>query len=418
MFFILIDLLVIGIVIQAVKYKKVRNKIFSHKEVEKAAREQVKKMKITNPVITCEYCGSQIDTSREKVCSHCGAPYDVSADWRARFNVSDSFIEESADEVISSQESKVKEETANMLKKIKRRIITLCVLVFGLLILGAIILVTDGTGNYRDNEKLNQKNGYRNCVDVDYKINGDGVIYDNGNVKITVAGIYYEENSTRRYNGLMRSNGKIAFTVENSYDENIYVSISCNSINGISSDTNYISMYGRFKKNKTVTIYEQIYQFPGEGISELYFDKIYVSCDNYKYGDETVEGIKLTTTHDETCEYDLDGYKMIYTNDKFDVYARYTDESYDEGYILYINNKSDKAFKVTTKDILVDDASCDIYGIRDLYIPSGYKLKTSTLYSTEDTFENLKSKEVKMSIAFNCKEDPSLDFSTGYIELN
>nr|WP_292163217.1 hypothetical protein [Butyrivibrio sp.] len=45
-------------------------------------------------------------------------------------------------------------------------------------------------------------------------------------------------------------------------------------------------------------------------------------------------------------------------------------------------------------------------------------LKTSTLYSTEDTFENVKSKEVKMSIAFNCKEDPSLDFSTGYIELN
>ena len=108
-----------------------------------------------------------------------------------------------------------------------------------------------------------------------------------------------------------------------------------------------------------------------------------------------VEGIKLTTTHDETCEYDLDGYKMIYTNDKFDVYAKYTDESYDEGYILYINNKSDKAFRITTKDILIDGASCDIYGLRDLYLPAGYTLKTSTLYGTEDTFENLKSKKLR-----------------------
>ena len=53
MFFILIDILVIGIVIQAVKYKKVRNKIFSHKEVEKAARELKEKASIvTKEVIT------------------------------------------------------------------------------------------------------------------------------------------------------------------------------------------------------------------------------------------------------------------------------------------------------------------------------------------------------------------------------
>ena len=36
----------------------------------------------TGTVITCDYCGSSVDTSKYYCCNHCGAPYGEDIEWK------------------------------------------------------------------------------------------------------------------------------------------------------------------------------------------------------------------------------------------------------------------------------------------------------------------------------------------------
>ena len=36
----------------------------------------------TGTTITCDYCGSRIDTSKHAVCDHCGGPYFDDEEWK------------------------------------------------------------------------------------------------------------------------------------------------------------------------------------------------------------------------------------------------------------------------------------------------------------------------------------------------
>ena len=38
--------------------------------------------KASDTIITCEYCGSQIDTSQHSTCPHCGGPYWDNEQWK------------------------------------------------------------------------------------------------------------------------------------------------------------------------------------------------------------------------------------------------------------------------------------------------------------------------------------------------
>jgi len=37
-------------------------------------------------IITCEYCGSKVDTSKHAVCDHCGGPYWDDDEWKMFLN--------------------------------------------------------------------------------------------------------------------------------------------------------------------------------------------------------------------------------------------------------------------------------------------------------------------------------------------
>lgn len=414
-FFVFILILIISLFSQIFKYNKVKANAFSKAEVVKAAQEQAMKMKKVNTTLTCEYCGSMIDTSKEKFCPQCGAPYDNSPMWLSRFDVNDDFIEESTDQIIEKREKKAQEESKRILKGIKVRIIILSVLVIGFILIAIGVIGRHGFGSFKDNEKLND-NDLFHYVDGGYEIDGDGLIYEDDDVKISVSGIYYREDSTRRHQGLLRSMGKVGITVENKSDKDLTISLHCNSINGISSSSPYLSMYGDFRKNKTVTLYPEASQYPGEGISELIFDQLNIYCQ----GEDSIQlkGIKVTTSHEETQEFDLTGYTNIFTNDKADIYVYYTDEGYDDGYILYINNKTDKDVVITTDTILIDGQECSIYGLREVLIPASYEFRSDMIDSYDEAFDNIIDKEAKINISFSYKDDPTYDFSTGYMDLN
>ena len=51
---------------------------------QKAKQEDTKahNQKSVDTIITCDYCGSKLDTSKHAVCNHCGGPYWNDEEWK------------------------------------------------------------------------------------------------------------------------------------------------------------------------------------------------------------------------------------------------------------------------------------------------------------------------------------------------
>ena len=101
---ILIPLAILGNLLKCfIQYQKVKANAFSKEEVKRAANEQARRIKYKDPIISCDYCGSKVDTSKFKTCPHCGGAYDQDVEWLNRFNVKDSFIESSTQNIIYAE---------------------------------------------------------------------------------------------------------------------------------------------------------------------------------------------------------------------------------------------------------------------------------------------------------------------------
>lgn len=67
--------LAVALVYNIVQYVKVKNQLLGEKEVRDAAKKEVSKLRYKDPIISCDYCGSKIDTRKHRVCPGCGASY-------------------------------------------------------------------------------------------------------------------------------------------------------------------------------------------------------------------------------------------------------------------------------------------------------------------------------------------------------
>ncbi|MCR4902704.1 MAG: zinc ribbon domain-containing protein, partial [Butyrivibrio sp.] len=404
---------------ELVHYFKVKANAFSESEVRQAAEEQARKIRYNDPEISCDYCGCKIDTARNKVCPHCGAPYDKDDEWTQRFNVKNSFVVQSTKEIIAKREEKAQKETILLMKKIKKRIILLLALFFGFMAIGLVLMITEPFDEIRKSEELNDSDRYH-YTEVDYEINGDGVIYDDGNVKITVTGIYNDED-TRDRDGVIYGSVKVGFRVENNLDKNVHVYMKCNSINKVSEDYEYIFAYDVYKKHSDVTVYEEIYSTPNYIISEMIFSEIDVYSTDYEYHGNDTENVILTTTADFEYPMDLSEAEVIYSNEKVTIYARMIENYSDENRLsIYVENKTDKAFMMDITDFKEDGKTVSSSITGDSYLPAEYTYvsKDISVYG-EDYYEtDLSGKTAEFNISFTCKEDPSYDFSTGYVSLD
>ena len=52
------------------------------KEQERTEQEHTRKEHADSSIITCDYCGSKVDTSKHAVCNHCGGPYWDDEEWK------------------------------------------------------------------------------------------------------------------------------------------------------------------------------------------------------------------------------------------------------------------------------------------------------------------------------------------------
>ncbi len=414
-------IIVISLFIEIFRFYRVKANVFSKDEVKQAAREQVRKIRIKDPEISCEYCGCKVDTSKYKVCPQCGAPYDKDPEWIAKFDVKASFVDKSTNNIIEELEEKEKKESDAILKGIKTRIKILVIANVLFLLLGVVGIISSLIEECRGDEEVNSER-YDKFEEVSYKVDGDGVIYDDDKVKITVAGIYVEPQDNRReYNGVSVRTAKVGFTIENKSDENVRVLLYCNSINGISSDANYINMYDTYKKHKTVTVYERISWCPGDEIYEMIFNRVEANTFNHDYYAAADKPVKINTTSKQgLIEYSNKDTKLVYSDDKVDVYAALSDDVFSWGYKLSIINKSDKDFIVDSSDLKIDGSKYTTYGIIDTFIAAGYVLNINQIYSPDEDFdlESISKKDVKISLTFTCKEEPSFGYSTEFFELN
>ena len=417
-FTLLFVLLIISLFIEIFRYIKVRANAFSAAEVKKAAQEQVQKITYRDPVISCDYCGSKVDTTKFKKCPQCGAPYDNDEEWKSRHNVvTENFIDKSTDAIITAREKKSQEESKRILKQIRKTIIAIVAMIAIIFVIAAVVSVSDSSysGKYRKNEQLKDGSYYK-YVKADYEVDGDGVVYDYDDVKISVTGFYTKEYDYSGY----ETEGPVAveFTVENNRNEDIRISLSCNSVNGISSNSSYVYMYDTYKKNSKAVIYEDFRSVPKQLISEMVFDEIKIRNTDYNYEKTPFEPSVIKTTAEYTAEFDFDDYVQLYSNDNVDVYAVYTDTLSHDAYTVIINNKSEYNLYASSKEMKIDNMIVEPSGLYKSYVPSGYILKAPYVYPYGEEYKSFAENNVSLNINFECKEDPSKSFSTGYFDIS
>ena len=69
-------------------FRLVRNTRYQNRKEEDAGQKtdtgttQSYYQKKENAIITCDYCGSKVDTGKHAVCDHCGGPYWDDEEWK------------------------------------------------------------------------------------------------------------------------------------------------------------------------------------------------------------------------------------------------------------------------------------------------------------------------------------------------
>ncbi len=394
---------------------------------------RTKKKEYKPPVITCDYCGSKVDTAIYDRCPNCGATYDLDSEWINRFENA-----QENDDYDFSQYSNTSNNSgrskANSLKKKKSFSAKLVILIIVVALVIFVVVplwvyLKDGYNyysddKYRTDEMLNEYS-YEDYQLESYSVEGDGQILNyfvdgdkNQNVTVTLKNIYKDHSN-------FKDGYKLELEVVNNSDTNVKIILSSHTFNDFTDYNGYLYASDNYKKHSTVTVYEDFSNVAKSEIKNIYFDKIEVltldsdsiyECDNV---------VKLTTTSTIDITYDLSRYHIIYSNDYVDIYSAYdyvqdtnSHINYDEGLKYYIVNKTeDLTFDVDTDGYLGQGKSLYTYGMYDTVSIPGTTLLTSEVYSYDDYFTDVKNKELYISFNFKCRENPIESFSTGYIDL-
>lgn len=403
------------IIVFGVKFLKVINDVYGRDEIRKAAEEEAKNIRLRDPVITCDYCGCKVDTREYKVCPHCGGAYNLDSEWLKRHKLDEKTIQKTTNNVFKNLKKSRLEKKVPELKRARKNfwLSFVPLLLFVLFIVFSLMMANRRT--IRKTEKLNV-DSLDKYVEADYKIVGDGVIFDDGEVTVTLKGFYVQDGFRRSiddndYAGEV----KAEITVKNNRKEPVQVTMACNCINGVAKEYSGFFVYDWFAQKKETTVYEEFYNIPFQTISELVFTRCEVSTRDYRNNKSLARPVTITTTADFVPASPIEGKTLMFSNDLVDIYYSYI-EIY-ERYGIYVVNKSDEILKIydrLTYDLDGPDQTVYTIYIFNEPIPPGY-IATE---STTDLFMNEPDKDtVYFSLMFEYPNNPGLGFSTGYIEI-
>lgn len=129
-FILIIILIPVSAVLIKKFYKKSMKKL-ARSDYESAAIKKARKLKHDDPVISCDYCGAEINTALLKKCAQCGAPYDEDKEWKTHLVDDENSSEYGSDKYLDAQKKNADENAENANKTARR----------GMIIIGAVILV-------------------------------------------------------------------------------------------------------------------------------------------------------------------------------------------------------------------------------------------------------------------------------------
>ena len=318
----------------------------------------------------------------------------------------DEWVDDQAHISAEIQRKKAEVKSAPTAKGLRYSIVTLvCFLVFVASLITASLVFSNRSESRKD-EDVNE-NSYDHYVRSNYHVIGDETIFEHDGLSIKITG-FYEESRTSSFSPM-----KIEFTVENNTGEKQRVVMKTAGMNGI-SDHYYLFVYDTFDPGTTV-FYEKAYNVPGNAISEIIFNRISMESKDYTKRYEVKDCIRVKTSAVvEDIDIEPEG-NLIYSSDLVDVYSKDTEDH--RGYSLYVQNKSEHDFTIDSDNMLIDGKKIDYNVIYDMAVPAGYLFHEEHIRVHDESFDGYENKEVKISISFKCDKDPSLDFSTGYIEL-
>ncbi|WP_026508360.1 hypothetical protein [Butyrivibrio sp. MC2013] len=374
-------------------------------------------------VISCDYCGSKIDTAKERVCPACGAAYDKDKEWLNRKKES-----EYRDEVypgtapISNNNRNTTAAAPVKKEKKKGANNALIALAFLTVMISSLVIVasknTHGrsrsySSKYAQNEEVNVYD-YDQYELTDTVFENDGIILDNEYMKVQFTGYYADSHNT------WYDYRKLGIQVENKSDQDLKLHFTSCSMNGRSRSSSYISCYELFKKGTTVTFYEKLGEMTDDDVSEIVIDDLEIRDDSYHTLYEVEEPFVIKGNGSTVFEPDLDNCKLIFTNDRADIYANIylSDENdYNNGYRFLVHNKTDERLCIEDSECRIDGEESGAYVMSNTHMPADYWL-SDKVHSLDEKFKDFDKKLVEFNFRFTFEADPSKDFSTGYLDIN
>lgn len=403
--------LIVAIFVLSIRYFKSYARLKSHSNFESEAKRTFEKIKYNDPKISCDFCGAQINTRLDKVCPQCGGAYENDKEWRERYNfINAGEVNADADYAAEAEINRVKAETELIAKRLRTAIFILLGILGFFILLGSILLLIGGGHDYLESNELNRAS-YENYMEVPYDIAEDNVIVDSNGIKISLIGVYREEG----YSGYSY---KAAYHIENTSGQDRLIRVCNCAINYAAVDR---MVYGWVKKGADIVLHENLTY--GSDQSDI-FRMVYYDCsirdDNGSLYErrEPIE-IRTTASEAEKPEFPTDG--IIFENEYMIVTSEA--DSYDdsqgklpERYKVHLYNKTDKFFTVECRDGKLNDKPQDVSGT---YMNPVYDncVSTFTVHAYSEEYRNrLSTDDFMINIEFSCIDDPSLDFSTGYIK--
>lgn len=264
--------------------------------------------------------------------------------------------------------------------------------------------------DYTKDEPLNP-DSYYHYKEQNYKVQGDGVIFDEQGLKITVTGFYAEEDSyTEEVFKEPFSRVRIGYRVDNYSGKNLTVSFRYVAINGIASNR-FSIFYGHFKNNSSVTFYENMYDVRNGVIKEMILDNFKFSDrEDYRY--ESSAKVKILTDSDYEYSDPVIEEPLLY--DQNDIKVYFKEAETPDSFLLYIMNNSDYDYHINSSKLIIGEETDDTPVYRQS-IPSHHTFLSGDIRIFPKKGGTLE--DCKLSLSFSSFEDPSKDFSTGYLTL-
>ena len=184
-----IILLSISIVVLSIRYFMAYARLASHKSYDREARREMRARKKADPMITCDYCGTAIDTRRYKVCPNCSASYGQDTEWLERNTIPQDWVEERADVNAEKEINLARTRAKETAKKLRTCIFILLGGLVAFVALAVAAGIIERNSRFATDEELNRySTDHYESLNLEFE-NG-GVILDTGTVKATVTGIY------------------------------------------------------------------------------------------------------------------------------------------------------------------------------------------------------------------------------------